>query len=86
MIHAYALGLSVLTIILLKVIKMLTHLHMGVYTLWCWQICKGEEVGEVSKNLEFKKRSDGSWIRILLSSVMLWINMHVGCVSLCISF
>jgi hypothetical protein len=24
---------------------MLTHLHMMVYTWWCWHICKGEEVG-----------------------------------------
>jgi hypothetical protein len=24
---------------------MLTHIHMVVYTWWCWHICKGEEVG-----------------------------------------
>ena len=24
---------------------MLTHLHIVVYTWWCWHICKGEEVG-----------------------------------------
>ena len=34
-------------LILWKVIvKMLTHIHMAVYTWWCWHICKGEEVGE----------------------------------------
>jgi hypothetical protein len=25
-------------------VKMLTHLHMMVYTWWCWHICKGEGV------------------------------------------
>ena len=24
---------------------MLTHMHMVVYTWWCWHICKGEGVG-----------------------------------------
>ena len=24
--------------------KMLTHIHMVVYTWWCWHIYKGEEV------------------------------------------
>ena len=24
---------------------MLTHIHMVVYTWWCWHICKGEVVG-----------------------------------------
>jgi hypothetical protein len=27
------------------IVKMLTHIHMVVYTWWCWHICKGEEVG-----------------------------------------
>ena len=26
-------------------VKMLTHIHMVVYTWWCWHIYKGEEVG-----------------------------------------
>ena len=25
--------------------KMLTGMHMVVYTWWCWHICKGEGVG-----------------------------------------
>ena len=25
--------------------KMLTHIHMMVYTWWCWHIYKGDEVG-----------------------------------------
>jgi hypothetical protein len=29
-----------------NVCEMLTHLHMMVYTWWCWHIFKGEEVGE----------------------------------------
>ena len=28
------------------IVKMLTHIHMMVYTWWCWHICKGEEVGD----------------------------------------
>ena len=27
------------------IVKMLTHIHMMVYTWWCWHICKGDEVG-----------------------------------------
>jgi hypothetical protein len=26
-------------------VEMLTHIHMVVYTWWCWHICKGEVVG-----------------------------------------
>jgi hypothetical protein len=44
--------------------KMLTHLHMVVYTWWCWHFCKGE-VREVLEEIELKKRRDGSWIGIL---------------------
>jgi hypothetical protein len=25
-------------------VEMLTHIHMVVYTWWCWHICKGEVV------------------------------------------
>ena len=25
--------------------KILTHIHMVVYTWWCWHICKGDVVG-----------------------------------------
>ena len=27
------------------IVKMLTHIHMVVYTWWCWYIYKGDEVG-----------------------------------------
>ena len=26
------------------IVKMLTHIHMEVYTWWCWHIYKGDEV------------------------------------------
>ena len=26
-------------------VKMLTHIHMVMYTWWCWHIYKGDEVG-----------------------------------------
>ena len=26
------------------IVKMLTHIHMVVYTWWCWHIYKGDEV------------------------------------------
>ena len=28
------------------IVKMLTHMHMVIYTWWCWHIYKGEVVGE----------------------------------------
>jgi hypothetical protein len=37
------------------VVKMLIHLHMMVYTGWCWHICKEKEIGEVLEKLESKK-------------------------------
>ena len=27
------------------IVKMLTHMHMVLFTWWCWHICKGEGVG-----------------------------------------
>ena len=27
------------------IVKMLTHIHIVVYTWWCWHIYKGDEVG-----------------------------------------
>jgi hypothetical protein len=32
--------------------KMLAHMHMLVYTWWCWHICKEEGVGDVLEKLE----------------------------------
>ena len=27
------------------IVKMLTHIHIVVYTWWCWHIYKGDKVG-----------------------------------------
>ena len=27
------------------IVKMLTHMHMVLFTWWCWHICKGKRVG-----------------------------------------
>jgi hypothetical protein len=32
-------------------VKMLSHMHMMVYTWWCWYIYKGEEVGVKTNQL-----------------------------------
>jgi len=32
---------------------MLTHLHMVVYTWWCWHICKGGGVARVERGVGF---------------------------------
>ena len=34
------------------IVKMLTHVHMEVYTWWCWHICKEEEVGANEDQLD----------------------------------
>jgi hypothetical protein len=38
---------------------MLTHLHMMVYTWWCWHIYKGEGVGVQLDQLREEKRLFG---------------------------
>ena len=41
------------------VVKMLTQIHMMVYTWWCWHIYKGKEVGvdvdQLSDETEVRK-------------------------------
>ena len=41
------------------IVKMLTHIHMVVYTWWCWHIYKGEEVGvdvdQLGEKMEMRK-------------------------------
>ena len=41
------------------IVKMLTHMHMVVYTWWYWHICKGEGVGvetdQLSEETEAKQ-------------------------------
>ena len=41
----YNLGHFISPFLWKMIVKMLTHIHMVVYTWWCWHICKGEEVG-----------------------------------------
>ena len=40
------------------IVKMLTHMHMMLFTWWCWHICKGEGVG-VDVDQLVGKRNDG---------------------------
>jgi hypothetical protein len=41
------------------IVKMLTHIHMVVYTWWCWYIYKGEvfgvEVDQLGEEMEAEK-------------------------------
>ena len=36
-------------------VRMLTHLHMVVYTWWCWHIYKGGGVPRVERGVGFEK-------------------------------
>ena len=44
---------------------MLTHMHMVVYTWWCWHICKGEGVGvetdQLDEETEAKQVTVSDW-------------------------
>ena len=40
------------------IVKMLTHIHMVVYTWWCWHIYKGDEVG-----VDVDQLGDGTDVR-----------------------
>jgi hypothetical protein len=73
---------------------MLTHIHMVVYTCWCWHICKGEGVG-----VDFDQLGEGRKIfRCSPDTIMafgveycfdtLWLGLsfHMGCVALWVSF
>jgi hypothetical protein len=44
------------------IVKMLTHIHMVVYTLWCWHICKAKVFGvEVNQFGEEMEAKTGYW-------------------------
>ena len=45
------------------IVKMLTHIHIAVYTWWCWHISKGDEVGVVVDQL-----GDGTEVRRVRNS------------------
>ena len=69
---------------------MLAHLHMVVYTWWCWHICKGEVVGvELDQLGEGKKvfRCASNYMMVLrlefcIDPLCFRSNMQVGCVAL----
>ena len=65
---------------------MLTHMHIVVYTWWCWHICKEEVVGvdvdqlwEVRKVFGFLRKLSGilEWntalIHCVLDQVFSWV-------------
>ena len=62
---------------------MLTHLHMVVYTWWCWHICKGEGVGvdfdQLGEEREAFRCSPD--IRMALG-LRLGSSIHMDCVAL----
>ena len=41
------------------IVKMLTHIHMVVYTWRCWHICQGEEVGVDVDQLDEEMEAKG---------------------------
>ena len=69
---------------------MLTHLHLVVYTWWCWHICKGEVVGvELDQLGEERKvfRCAPNFgmafdLEFCIYPLYFGSNMQVGCVSL----
>ena len=69
---------------------MLTHMHMVVYTWWCWHICKGEVVGVELDQLREERKV--FWcalnyvmalgLEFCIDPLCFGSNMQVGCVSL----
>ena len=45
------------------IVKMLTHIHIAVYTWWCWHISKGDEVG-----VDVDQLGDGMEVRRVRNS------------------
>ena len=46
------------------IVKMLTHIHIVVYTWCCWHIYKGDEVG-----VDVDQLSDGTEVRRVRNSI-----------------
>ena len=69
---------------------MLTHMHMVLFTWWCWHICKGERVGvDVYQLRESRKAFRcSSEIRLALGvkyyfdPLCFGSNIQLGCVAL----
>jgi len=45
-------------------VKMLTHLHMVVYTWWCWHIYKGGGVPRIERGVGFSLLGFGAFEKI----------------------
>ena len=45
------------------IVKMLTHIHIVVYTWWCWHISKGDEDG-----VDVDQLGDGTEVRRVQNS------------------
>ena len=69
---------------------MLTHLHLVVYTWWCWHICKGEvvrvELDQLGEEREvfwctpnYRMALD---LEFCIDPLCFGSDMQVGCVSL----
>ena len=72
-------------------VKMLTHLHLVVYTWWCWHICNGEVVGveldQLGEERERFFRCTPNYrmaldLEFCIDPLWFGSNMLVGCVSL----
>jgi hypothetical protein len=71
-------------------VKMLTDMHMEVYTWWYWHICKGEGVGvDVDQLGEERKTFRCSpdtrialGVEYCFDILCLGSRIHVGCVAL----
>ena len=50
------------------IVKMLTHMHMVIYTWWCWHICKEEgvrvDVDQLGEEREVFRCSPDNWMAI----------------------
>ena len=72
------------------IVKMLTHMHIVVYTWRCWHICKGEVVGvDVDQLVEGGKVFRCSpetrlalGVEYYFDSLCFGSNIQLGCVAL----
>ena len=56
---------------------MLTHLHLVVYTWWCWHICKGDEVTVIVDQLREEKNV--FWCTLNYRIVLYWNTIVIHC-------
>ena len=71
-------------------VKMLTNMHMVMYTCWCWHICKGKGVGVDVDQLEEEKKMFrcspdtrmALGVEYSFDPLCFESSIHVGCVAL----